>query len=139
MFDGFATLASTLGIVANSLVAEGIQPVHYRGDPTFATNAYLESLRLNSPVALISRQAIDDFEYQGTHVPRDTELMMMWLVANNDPSVFADPSSFRLERDNRTQQYSFGGGPYICAGRNVARIVCETMLAEMAHAGITLT
>lgn len=139
MLDGFFTLTSALTIVADTLLAQGIQPRDHQGVPHFPADALMESLRLHTPVGLIPRQAIDDFEYQGVHIPRGTKLLMMWMLANRDPRIFDAPNEFRLDRGERTSQFSFGGGPYICSGRNVVRVVGETMLAEMVRKGLTMT
>jgi cytochrome P450 len=86
----------------------------------------METLRLNSPGAMIGRQAIEDIDYDGLSIPHGTDLILLWLVSGRDPKAFANPNEFVLDRGNRADQYSFGGGPYICGGRNVARIVGET-------------
>ena len=95
-------------------------------------------MRLNSPVAMIVRRAIEDIEHDGLFIPRGTDFIMLWAVSCRDPRAFSDPNQFVLDRGTRTSQFTFGGGPYICGGRNVARIVGETLAAEMANGGFAL-
>ena len=127
MLDGFATLAATQTVLAYSLLDAGVQPADHQADPSFATNAFMEAMRLNSPVAMIVRRAIEDIEHDGLFIPRGTDFIMLWAVSCRDPRAFSDPNQFVLDRGTRTNQYTFGGGPYICGGRNVARIVGETL------------
>lgn len=138
MLDGFSTLLATQTLLAYTLLDAGVQPAEHRGDQDFATNAFMETLRLNSPVAMIGRQAIEDIDYDGLWIPKGTDLIFLWLVSGRDPKAFTDPNEFVLDRGNRVGQFSFGGGPYICGGRNVARIVGETLAAELADCGITI-
>ena len=138
MLDGFATLAATQTVLAYSLLDAGVQPADHQADPSFATNAFMEAMRLNSPVAMIVRRAIEDIEHDGLFIPRGTDFIMLWAVSCRDPRAFSDPNQFVLDRGTRTSQFTFGGGPYICGGRNVARIVGETLAAEMASGGFAL-
>ena len=138
MLDGFATLAATQTVLAYSLLDAGVQPADHQADASFATNAFMEAMRLNSPVAMIVRRAIEDIEHDGLFIPRGTDFIMLWAVSCRDPRAFSDPNQFVLDRGTRTSQFTFGGGPYICGGRNVARIVGETLAAEMAHGGFAL-
>ncbi|MFD6063827.1 cytochrome P450 [Rhodococcus wratislaviensis] len=137
LLDAFVTLAAVQTVVAHTLLDAEVQPADYRGVRGFAGNAFMETLRLNNPVAMIGRETIEDIEYDGVHLPKGSTLIMLWLVSGRDPAAYSNPNDFVLER-NRATQYSFGGGPYICGGRNVARIVGETLLAEMAEGKITL-
>ena len=55
---------------------------------------------------------------------------MVWLLGNRDPEAFDCPNKYQLERPNRSQR-TFGGGFYICPGRNVVKLVCETVLTAL--------
>lgn len=132
LMDGFGTLAGMLTIIVYTLMQAGVQPADYAETPSFAANAFMETMRLNSPVAMIGRVTDRDIEYQGLHIPAGTSILLLWLVSMYDPQIFPDPNSFSLERGNRSKQYLFGGGPYICGGRNLVRLVAETFLAELA-------
>jgi len=58
--------------------------------------------------------------------------MMLWLLGNRDPAAFDSPNEFRLDRNHRPDT-TFGGGAYICPGRNIVRMFCEIALAELAR------
>ena len=138
LIDGFNTLKVVQNACVHALLQARIQPGDHHGDESFAPNAFMETVRLYSPVANLARYVIQDFVYDGVAVPARTNLYMLWMVASRDPSVFENPNEFKLERDQRNKQLVFGGGTYICAGRNVVRVVCETLMAEMAAARIRL-
>lgn len=71
-------------------------------------------------------------------IPADAKVKMMWLFANRDPDVFDDPASFRFERENRPHQITFGGGFYICPGRNLAKLLAEIALTALTEPSVEL-
>lgn len=133
IFDGFHALGAMLTFSAVSLVEADVRPGRHRSEPTFAHEAFLEASRLHSPVPMVTRQATESFEHAGSLIPEGTDIHMLWIFGNRDPDVFEEPDEFRLDRPNRPRQLSFGGGPYICAGRNVVRVVCEELFHHMAE------
>lgn len=147
--DVFRTFASTLadGFIAMpgmlSSVAMGVaqyQIDYPEGDDVdqWAVSAFSELARLHPAVVCTFRQAAEDFEFQGVHVPKDTNIWMMWLFANRDSAVFPNPLAFELERSGRRKQVTFGGGAYSCTGQNVSRLLCEEMLKAMALTGASV-
>ena len=138
LIDGFNTLKVVQNACVHALLEAGIQPREQKQNPDFASDAFMETVRLYSPVANLARYTIEDLVHEGVHIPRGTNIYMLWMVASRDPHVFPEPNEFVLQRDQRSKQFVFGGGSYICAGRNVVRVVCETLFAEMAAAGISL-
>jgi cytochrome P450 len=140
LLDGFNTFASMIASLVYALDEGGVDLQVGRDDPdTFASNAFQECTRLHSPVTITVRQAAKDFVHDGVLIPRDTNMVMIWLFGNRDPEAFPDPMRFELERPNRVRQYTFGGGPYACAGRNVATVWCEILLAELVKSHVNIT
>ena len=138
LIDGFNTLKVAQNACIHALLQADVQPLDYGSDPDFASNAFMETIRLYSPVANLARYTVSDVEYGDLLIPRGTNVYMLWMVASRDPSVFSNPNEFVLKREERRKQFTFGGGSYICAGRNVVRVVCETLFSEMAAAKIHL-
>ena len=59
---------------------------------------------------------------------------MVWLLygsANRDQNVFACPDEVNLERCNASDHLSFGSGPHICIGANLAREVAHSVLTQL--------
>lgn len=138
LLDGFNTTGAFLTTQVFALAEAGIQPASVEGDPfPFGTAAFLEASRLHPAVLLTLRQATADLVHDDVFLPSGTNIVCLWLAGNRDPEVFADPLRFQLERDNRAKQLTFGGGHYVCAGRNVVQSLSEVMVAEMVRESIT--
>jgi cytochrome P450 len=136
--DGFHTLIAMLTSCAFALVDAGIQPAGRPDAASFGGSAFDEAARIHSAVTFTQRQATDDFVHDGVLIPRDTNISMMWLFSNRDPDVFDEPMEYRLDRPNRSKQFGFGGGPYVCAGRNLSKALGELMLSELARESVTI-
>jgi cytochrome P450 len=125
---GFETTVNLLG---NGICMLLDAPEHLhtlRQRPQLWPNALEEILRLESPVQLTARVAGKDIELAGTAIKRD-ELVLVYLgAANRDPSVFADPHRFDIERSNAGRHLAFSGGRHFCLGAALARAEGEVGL-----------
>jgi cytochrome P450 len=126
-FDAFHTIGVALTNATFALFTseDGVRQV--RDEPALIANAFSEGVRLAPPLMLLTRMALDDFEYQGVRVPKDTPIHMIWGAGNHDPAVFESPDTFDLRRGPRFMT-TFGGGAHICPGRNAARMLAECAL-----------
>lgn len=139
LMDGFHTVIPFMTSMVYAMVEAGHQPSRPDRDATaFATAAYQEGSRLHPAITGLPRQASEDFVYDGVLIPKGTDIMMAWLFANRDPEVFENPNAYRLDRTNRVKQISYGGGHYVCAGRNVAQTLSEMMLLELTKRSVTI-
>jgi cytochrome P450 len=136
--DGFHTVVPMLASCLFALIQARIQPATQRDAISFAPRAFDEAARLHGAVIFTQRQATEDFVYDGVSIPRDAYISMMWLFCNRDPQVFDEPLEFRLDRPNRAKQFAFGGGPYICTGRNLAKALGEVILSELVDCSVTI-
>lgn len=68
------------------------------------------------------------------------DMVVMWyLAANHDPSVFDDPSRFDIRRRNARDHQAFGaGGPHVCLGAGLARMEIRVVLGTLLAAFPTL-
>jgi cytochrome P450 len=125
---GFETTVNLLGNGIRMLLdaPEHLHTLSQR--PQLWPNAVEEILRLDSPVQLTGRVACKDVELAGTVLKRD-ELVVVYLgAANRDPSVFADPHRFDIERSNAGKHLAFSGGRHFCLGAALARAEGEVGL-----------
>jgi cytochrome P450 len=98
-------------------------------------------MRLYPPAYGIGREALQDCEVGGYHVPAGTTVFMMSYVLHRDPRWFDDPRTFRPERWDdgfaeripRHAYMPFGGGPRICIGNNFAMMEAVLLLACVAR------
>jgi cytochrome P450 len=98
-----------------------------------------ESMRLYPPAPSIGREAINDCEIAGYHVPRGTQIGLMQWVVHRDPRWFDEPEAFKPERwENdlakrlpRGAYFPFGDGPRICIGNHFAMMEAILILATV--------
>jgi cytochrome P450 len=100
--------------------------------------AFLEEvLRLEPPVQGMFRVATRNVELAGAQIPAGALVWSLYGAGNRDASVFPEPDTLDWHRDNLRQHLSFGHGPHLCIGANlaraVARIAVRTLLAEFRH------
>lgn len=92
-----------------------------------------ETMRLYPPAWISDRVALQDDEFRGFRIPKDTILVLFYYGLHRDNKYFDDPEAFRPDRflkknsdKERTKAfYPFGSGPRLCIGNNFA-------MAEMA-------
>jgi cytochrome P450 len=125
---GFETTVNLLGNGIRMLLDTPEHLDTLRQRPELWPNAVEEILRLESPVQLTARLAVNDVEIAGTQIKR-RELVIVYLAAaNRDPSVFPNPHHFDIERPNAGKHLAFSGGRHFCLGAALARAEGEVGL-----------
>lgn len=137
LFDGFHTAGAGAANCVYRLLTNPSAMAQVRSDRSLVANAAFEGLRLDPPLTLSQRYALEDFKYEGVHVPKGTQVVMMWGAGNRDPEVYADPDSYSLERSTRGAT-TFGGGTRMCMGRSVALLLIETVIEAVTVPGIEI-
>ena len=125
---GFETTVNLLGNGIRMLLDN---PEHRRTlsqRPQLWPNAVEEILRLESPVQLTARLALNDTEVAGTPVKQGELVIVYVAAANRDPAVFPDPNRFDIERENAGKHLAFSGGRHFCLGAALARAEGEVGL-----------
>lgn len=101
-----------------------------------------ESMRLFPPAWAIGRQAEQDFELEGYHLPAKTAVMFPQWVIQRSPTIWGDdalafkPERFDPEHPQEVPQfayYPFGGGPRMCIGMPFAQMEARLLLATIAQ------
>jgi cytochrome P450 len=125
---GFETTVNLLGNGIRMLL-DTPQHLHTLSPrPELWPNAVEEILRLESPVQLTARLALNDAEVAGTLIKQGELVVVYVAAANRDPAVFADPNRFDIERDNAGKHLAFSGGRHFCLGAALARAEGEVGL-----------
>ncbi len=125
---GFETTVNLLGNGIRILLDHPDQLEKLRERPELWPNAVEEILRLDSPVQLTARVASRAVEVAGMPIDRDEVVVIYLAGANRDPSVFADPHRFDIERSNAGRHLAFSTGRHFCLGAALARAEGEVGL-----------
>ena len=119
---------TTTRLVGNGLFALLNHPDQFeylKDDHSKIPNAIEEMLRYEPPVHATVRFANENMTYGNRDYKRGTPFAISIAGANREPEANQDPDSFNILREN-IKHVSFGYGPHMCIGANLARI--ETRL-----------
>jgi len=100
---GFETTVNLLGNGIRMLLDAPEHLDTLRERPDLWPNAVEEILRLDSPVQLTVRKALNDVELAGRQIKGGDVVLLYLAAANRDPSVFPDPH--RFDRSCRDGNY----------------------------------
>lgn len=125
---GFETTVNLLGNGIRMLLDAPEHLEALRRRPELWPNAVEEILRLESPVQLTARVALNDVEIAGRQLARGDLVLIYLAAANRDPAVFSDPHRFDIERSNAGRHLAFSGGRHFCLGAALARAEGEVGL-----------
>jgi cytochrome P450 len=101
-------------------------------DPSLIPNAVQELIRWQTPLAHMRRTVEEDTEIEGHHMKKGDKVVLWYLSANRDESVFKDADKVIVDRENARRHLSFGYGIHRCVGARVAELQLCTLLEEMA-------
>jgi len=90
-------------------------------DPSLAAAASEESLRWESPIAVLPRlSGPHDQVFHGAEIPANSWVLFAMAAANRDPRIFDQPDQFDLDR-KKNESLTFGRGVKACPGAHLAR------------------
>ncbi|MEO7109636.1 MAG: cytochrome P450 [Polyangiaceae bacterium] len=99
-----------------------------------------ESMRLYPPAWMFERQALEDDEINGFHVPKGSVIGVCTYVLHRDPDNFENPEGFDPDRflgdpkDRAKYTYlPFGGGTRVCIGNAFAMMEAQIVLAKIVQ------
>ncbi len=121
---GFETTTSLISSTIFSLLRHPDQLALLRRDPGLLPGAVVESLRFESPLKYVTRQAYADVTVGGQAMHAGDQMMLMLGAANRDARVFGEPDLFDIRRDAK-DQVAFGLGIHFCLGAALARLQAE--------------
>jgi len=127
LFAGHDTTRYQFGWVIQLLMQNRDQWDRLRDEPSLASGAVEEALRLQPSLHVFLRRVIEDATYGAVVLPAGTALILNSFAANRDPSMFPDPERFDAGRANANRHLTFSYGAHLCLGQALAR-------AEMAEA-----
>ena len=99
-------------------------------EPDLLDIATEEFLRKFAPSQSMARTVRSDTEIGGCPVGAGERVLIPWVAANHDPSMYPDPDRVLLDRQPRTH-LSFGIGSHRCAGAHLARAMFRAMVTAI--------
>ena len=96
-------------------------------------SAVEEMLRWASPTMYFRRTATEDVEFKGHHIKQGDKIILWFVSANRDHTVFADPFRIDIGRDPNPHLAFGQGGVHACLGMWLARLELRVVLQEFVR------
>ena len=128
---GNDTTRNTMSGLAYSLNKFPDQRAMLEADPSLIPNAVSEIIRWQTPLAHMRRTALSDTELEGHKIKAGQKIIMWYISANRDESIFPDADKLDIKRDNARRHLSFGYGIHRCVGARLAELQITILLEEM--------
>ncbi|SHE50096.1 Cytochrome P450 [Seinonella peptonophila] len=127
LFAGNETTTNLLGNAIYTLTEHPEMQEHLFENREDIPQAIDEVLRYRSPVQSLFRKAKHDIELGGKRI-KQGDYVSGWIgAANHDPSIFEQPGTFDIYRDNQAK-LSFGHGIHYCIGAPLAILEAKIAL-----------
>ena len=130
-FAGMETTRNQIGLAVQTLLKHPDQWRLLGERPDLGANAVEEVMRVNPTVTWVTREALEDVEFQGLHIPQGGIVQMLSHSAGTDPRAMPDPS-FDITQQ-RPPHHGFGAGVHHCLGHFVARTDMAVALPLLAR------
>lgn len=131
ILGGIDTTRMQLGLALKTFIEHPDQWELLAARPELASKAVDEVMRVNPTVTWITREAGEDFEFQGRVIARGTTIHLFSQAAATDPRAF-DGASFDITAE-RARHFGFGRGIHHCIGHFVARSDMSEALPLLAR------
>lgn len=118
-----AGMDTTISAIASAVMLFAQHPQQWRllrAEPALLPSAFLEVLRMESPIQLFSRVTVEDVDLGGVEVPARSRVLVLYGCANRDESHYPDAHEFDIRR-KPNDHLAFGFGLHGCAGQYLAR------------------
>jgi len=112
------------------LAGEKALQAQLRADPGLIGPAVEEYLRLYTPYRGMARTSRTDIVLGGREIKANEPIALVYASANRDEDVFPNGDDFILNRPNIKDHIGFGGGPHLCPGAPLARMMFKITLEE---------
>jgi methyl-branched lipid omega-hydroxylase len=122
--------AATHALLALQDFPEERDRLRYEFDAV-ADLAVEEILRWGSPLLNFRRTAALATSIDGVEIREGDNLVLFYLSANRDESVFEDPYRFDLKRAPNPHLAFGGGGPHTCLGAALSRLELRVLFREL--------
>ncbi|MBN6039878.1 cytochrome P450 [Amycolatopsis sp. 195334CR] len=135
-----AGLDTTIAGVSSTLWLLARNPEQWailREDPKLVPSAFLEGVRMESPLQFFSRVTTREAEVDGVRIPEGARIVHSYGSANRDERHFPDPDSYQVRR-NPADSMGFGFGVHNCPGRSLASIEAHALFGALVKRASTI-
>ncbi len=127
---GHDTTSATMAGAMAALAQDPKQFARLKADRDLLPGVVEEAIRWTSAVQHFMRTAAEDVEVGGVQMKKGDWMMLSYVSANHDRSVFDNPREFdALRSPNR--HLAFGAGAHQCLGLHLARLQIRTLFNEI--------
>lgn len=99
-----------------------VEPMAYFSPDNYLMAMIKESMRLYPPAWVIDRIGLEDDEWNGYPIPKNTIIMNFTYGLHYDERYWSSPKEFRperfIEQPKREAYFPFGAGPRLCIGNH---------------------
>ena len=127
---GLDTTTSLTSLALHHLAAHPDLRQRLIDEPDLIASATEEFLRYFSVNETLTRTVTCDADLGGRRLRRGDHLMLSWLSANRDASVFDRADEVVLDRDVNPH-LAFGVGPHRCIGLHMARTMFQVLVSRV--------
>jgi cytochrome P450 len=128
---GNDTTRNTMSGIVHALHTFPDQREILENDASLIPNAVQECIRFVTPLAHMRRTARSDYDLFGQTIRAGDKVIMWYLSANRDETVFTNPDKLIVTRENARRHLSFGHGIHRCVGARLAELQLRVLLEEM--------
>ncbi len=125
---------TTRNSMSGAVMAQNLHRANWQkmmDEPALIPNGVSELIRWQTPLAHMRRTALADFDLHGQTIHAGDKVVMWYLSANRDESVFPQADIFMPWRENARRHLSFGFGIHRCVGARLAELQIGILLEEM--------
>ncbi len=130
-FAGMETTRNQIGLAVQTFLRHPDQWALLAERPELGGAAVEEVMRVNPTVTWVTREAVEDVELDGLHIPAGGIVQVLSHAAGTDPRAMGDPA-FDITAV-RPPHTGFGGGVHHCLGHFVARTDMSVALPLLAR------
>ncbi|MGE2730744.1 cytochrome P450 [Mycolicibacterium vaccae] len=131
IFAGMDTTRNQLSLAMTTFIDHPEQWELLAQRPELGRAAVEEVMRVAPTVTWVTREALEDFEFQGVQIAKGTTIHLLSALAGTDDTDGADVS-FDITAQRRTH-FGFGGGIHHCLGHFIARSDMSEALPLLAQ------
>jgi len=125
---------TTRNTISGSILALNQNPDQYRKlreNPELIPSMVSETIRWQTPLAHMRRNAKQDIVFQGKKIREGDKVVMWYVSGNRDDEVIERPNDYIIDRERHRQHLSFGFGIHRCVGNRLAELQLTIIWEEI--------